>query len=223
LIMKQKILLSWSGGKDSALALHMLQKRDDFQVVGLLTTITEDYHRVSMHGVRQILVEKQADELGLPLMKVPVPRNGSEDEYRSRMRHAMLQAKGTGIEGIAFGDISLEDVREYREERLAEVKMKALFPLWGSKTAEMASYFVQQGFQAIVSCIDSRRLAKEFAGRLIDQGFLEELPTDVDPSGENGEFHSFVFCGPLYRRAVPFRRGRLILRDSFYFCDLLPY
>lgn len=221
--MKPKVLLSWSGGKDSALALYMLQKRDDFQVVGLLTTITEEYHRVSMHGVRQILVEKQADELGLPLMKVLIPRNGGEDEYRSRMRQAMLQAKGDGIEGVAFGDISLEDVRKYREERLAEVKMKALFPLWGSKTAEMAAYFIQEGFQAIVSCVDSRRLAKESAGRLIDQRFLEELPADVDPSGENGEFHTFVFWGPLYRRAVPFRRGRLVLRDSFYFRDLLPY
>jgi uncharacterized protein (TIGR00290 family) len=221
--MKQKVLLSWSGGKDSALALYMLQKRDDIQVVGLLTTITEVYYRVSMHGVRQVLVEKQAEELGLPLMKVLIPTNGGEEEYRSRMRRAMLQAKGDGIEGIAFGDIFLEDVREYREERLAEVKMKALFPLWGSKTAEMASYFIQEGFQAIVNCIDSRRLAKEFAGRLIDQRFLEELPADVDPCGENGEFHSFVFCGPLYRRAVPFQRGRLILRDSFYFRDLLPY
>jgi len=221
--MKQRVLLSWSGGKDSALALYMLQKRDDFQVVGLLTTITEEYHRVSMHGVRQILVEKQADELGLPLMKVLIPRNGGEDEYRSRMRQAMLQAKGDGIEGVAFGDISLEDVRKYREERLAEVKMKALFPLWGSKTAEMAAYFIQEGFQAIVSCVDSRRLAKESAGRLIDQRFLEELPADVDPSGENGEFHTFVFWGPLYRRAVPFRRGRLVLRDSFYFRDLLPH
>jgi len=221
--MKQRVLLSWSGGKDSALALYMLQKRDDFQVVGLLTTITEEYHRVSMHGVRQILVEKQADELGLPLMKVLIPRNGGEDEYRSRMRQAMLQAKGDGIEGVAFGDISLEDVRKYREERLAEVKMKALFPLWGSKTAEMAAYFIQEGFQAIVSCVDSRRLAKESAGRLIDQRFLEELPADVDPSGENGEFHTFVFWGPIYRRAVPFRRGRLVLRDSFYFRDLLPH
>jgi uncharacterized protein (TIGR00290 family) len=221
--MKQKVLLSWSGGKDSALALHILQKRGDFQIVGLLTTITEEYHRVSMHGVRQVLVEKQADELGLPLMKVLIPRNGSEEEYRSQMRCAMLQAKGDGIEGIAFGDIFLEDVREYRKERLAEVKMEALFPLWGSKTAEMASYFIQEGFQAIVNCIDSRRLAKEFAGRLIDQRFLEELPADVDPCGENGEFHSFVFCGPLYRRAIPFRRGRLVLRDSFYFRDLLPY
>ena len=221
--MKQRVLLSWSGGKDSALALYMLQKRDDFQVVGLLTTITEEYHRVSMHGVRQVLVEKQAEELGLPLMKVLIPRNGGEDEYRSRMRQAMLQAKGNGIEGVAFGDISLEDVRKYREERLAEVKMKALFPLWGSKTAEMAAYFIQEGFQAIVSCVDSRRLAKESAGRLIDQRFLEELPADVDPSGENGEFHTFVFWGPLYHRAVPFRRGRLVLRDSFYFRDLLPY
>lgn len=221
--MKQKVLLSWSGGKDSALALYMLQKRDDVQVVGLLTTITENYHRVSMHGVRQILVEKQADELGLPLMQVFIPRDGGEEEYRSRMQRAMLQAKGDGIEGIAFGDISLADVRAYREERLAEVKMKALFPLWGSRTAEMAAYFIQEGFQAIVSCIDSRRLAKEFVGRLIDQRFLEELPADVDPSGENGEFHSFVFWGPLYQRAIPFRRGRLVLRDSFYFRDLLPY
>jgi len=221
--MKQRVLLSWSGGKDSALALYMLQKRDDFQVVGLLTTITEEYHRVSMHGVRQVLVEKQAEELGLPLMKVLIPRNGGEDEYRSRMRQAMLQAKGNGIEGVAFGDISLEDVRKYREERLAEVKMKALFPLWGSKTAEMAAYFIQEGFQAIVSCVDSRRLAKESAGRLIDQRFLEELPADVDPSGENGEFHSFAFGGPLYQRAIPFRRGRLVLRDSFYFRDLLPH
>ena len=220
--MKQKVLLSWSGGKDSALALYVLQKRDDVQVVGLLTTITENYHRVSMHGVRQILVEKQADELGLTLMKIFIPRNGGEDEYRSRMLHAMLQAKGDGIEGIAFGDIFLEDVRAYREGRLAEVEMKALFPLWGNQTAEMAAYFIREGFQAIVSCIDSRRLAKEFAGRLIDQRFLEELPADVDPSGENGEFHSFAFGGPIYRRAIPFRRGRLVLRDSFYFRDLLP-
>jgi uncharacterized protein (TIGR00290 family) len=221
--MTQKIFLSWSGGKDSALALDRLRKRDDIQIVALLTTITEPYHRISMHGVRKSLLEQQANKLGLPLLKVLIPKDAGEDEYRSLMHQAMLQAKGNGIDGIAFGDIFLEDVREYREERLAEVKMKAFFPLWGGKTAEIASCFAQEGFQAIVTCIDSRCLGKEFAGQLIDHRFLEELPSDVDPCGENGEFHSFVFHGPLFRQEVPFRRGRIILRDSFYFCDLLPY
>jgi uncharacterized protein (TIGR00290 family) len=219
--MRKKVLLSWSGGKDSSLALDRLRKSDNFEVAGLLTTVTEPYKRVSMHGVRQVLLTQQAKEIGLPLSKVIIVENTTEEEYRDQMRRAMLEAKNDGIDGVAFGDIALEDVKRYREENLAEVDMKAFFPIWGRDTHEMASIFIKQGFKAIVTCIDSRCLKKDFVGRIVDEQFLKELPNDVDPSGENGEFHTFVFEGPIFHRAVPIRRRGIEQRDPFYFCDLI--
>jgi uncharacterized protein (TIGR00290 family) len=219
--MKKKILFSWSGGKDSALALALLQENEDYEITALLTTITEDYDRASMHGIRRLLIERQAGALGLPLQKVFISKHDSNDEYESKMRRVLEKNLAASVSSVAFGDIFLEDLRKYREEKLARMGMKAIFPIWKRDTSELADIFIRDGFRAITTCIDSKYLDKPFAGRIFNEEFLAELPPTVDPCGENGEFHSFVYDGPIFQRRVPYEKGEVVLRDNrFYFCDL---
>jgi uncharacterized protein (TIGR00290 family) len=219
----QKVIFTWSGGKDSAMALYELQKSKDYEVVALLTSVTEDYDRISMHGVRQILLEQQAQSLGLPLEKLYLTRNSSNEEYEAKMKEKLLQYKEQGVSSVIFGDIFLEDLRKYREDNLARVVMKGIFPIWKRDTAELARTFIDLGFKAVITCVDSNVLDGKFAGGYFDNRFLSELPGNVDPCGENGEFHSFVYDGPLFQERIRFRRGKVVLRDNrFYFCDLVP-
>ena len=218
----KKLLFCWSGGKDSALALHQIKKNNQYQIVSLLTTITQDYDRISLHGVRRVLVEQQAKSLGLPLHQVLIPKSCSNEIYAAKMTEALNLFKQQGVEDVAFGDIFLEDVRKYREENLAKVKMKAVFPNWGQDTAKLIRFFIAQGFRAVVSCIDTKVLDEKFLGRQLDEDFVAELPPNVDPCGENGEFHSFVYDGPIPKEPIGYKLGESVLRDSFYFRDLLP-
>jgi uncharacterized protein (TIGR00290 family) len=218
----EKVLFCWSGGKDSAMALYEIKKDHQYEIASLLTTITEGYDRVSMHGVPRALVEKQAQSLGLPLKEVFIPQNCSNQEYESRMRDTLASFKKTGVTLVAFGDVFLEEVRKYREDNLSRLGMKGLFPLWGRDSAKLTRSFIALGFHAVTTCVDAKVLEQRFAGRLLDGDFLAELPANVDPAGENGEFHSFVFDGPLFRERIPYDLGNKVLRDSLYFCDLLP-
>ena len=220
---KEKTILSWSGGKDSALALYKTQEARDYEIVSLLTTITEGYDRSSMHGIRRRLIEQQACSIGIPLEKVPLSRVSSNEEYESRMREILGQQKRKGVFKVVFGDIFLEDVRRYREERLTSIGMKGVFPLWGKDTAELARTFLRLGFKAVITCVDSEQLDPCFAGRAFDEHMLASLPAQTDPCGENGEFHSFVYDGPIFRHAIPFSKGEVVMREErFSYCDLLP-
>jgi uncharacterized protein (TIGR00290 family) len=221
-VAKETILMSWSGGKDSALSLYELQRAGGYQVAALLTTITEVYDRISMHGVRRVLLERQAEALGLPLHPIFIPPGCVNREYEWKMEQALRTHQQNGVQRVAFGDIFLEDLRKYREANLAKIGMQGLFPIWKRGTGELVRSFLALGFRAIVVCVDPRYLGAVFAGKMIDDEFLRDLPEGVDPCGENGEFHSFVFDGPLFREPVRFQPGEVVLRDSFYFCDLLP-
>ena len=218
----EKTPFCWSGGKDSAIALYEIQKSKKYNIVSLLTTITEGYDRISMHGVRRVLVEQQAKSLGLPIEEIFISKASSNEEYESKMREVLIRFKKDGVSAVAFGDIFLEDLRRYRENNLLKLGMKGLFPIWGRDTAELARTFIDLGFRAITTCVDSKVLDKRFVGRVIDAHFLDELPPGVDPAGENGEFHSFVFDGPIFGERIAYTLGEQVLRDSFYFCDLLP-
>jgi len=220
--MREKILFTWSGGKDSALAFYELIRGDLFEVAALLTTVTRTYDRISMHGVRRSLVEKQAESLGLPLEIVYLSSESSEEDYEKAMTDVLLEYRHQGISSVAFGDIHLRDIREYRERHLARVDMRGLFPLWVEDTAMLAQSFIHEGFKAVVTCVDTRRLDRSFVGRMIDKGFLASLPPEVDPCGENGEYHSFVFDAPMFERPIPCETGEVVVRDSFCFCDVLP-
>jgi len=219
----KQCLFTWSGGKDSAMALYELLQTHSFKVEALLTTVTSGYDRVSMHGVRRILLEQQAASLNIPLKMVSITTQASNDEYEQKMKEAMLEYQEQGITTVAFGDIFLADLRAYREQNLAKIGMNAVFPLWDRNTRELAQSFIDKGFRAVITCIDSRVLDKSFAGRMFDRRFLDDLPPGVDPCGENGEFHSFVFDGPLFSKKTGFLFGEAVLRDErFYFQDLLP-
>ena len=220
--MRERIILSWSGGKDSSLAYYYIQEKNACEVVALLTTVTEGYDRVSMHGVRRALLERQAESLSLPLHEVFISKEATNDEYAAKMQAALTYFQKAGVSSVVFGDIHLADVRKYREDNLSKVGMKAIFPIWGRDTVELTRSFIDLGFKAIVTCVDSKVLDKTFAGRIIDKSFLAQLPANVDPCGENGEFHSFVFDGPIFNRRIQYTVGQIVLRDSFYFCDLIP-
>lgn len=216
------MVLCWSGGKDSALALHMLRRDNGSDVIALLTTITLDYDRVSMHGVRRTLVEEQARQLGLPLDVVSIGKDASNLDYEAQMKDRLLRHQEQGVSSVAFGDIFLEDVRRYREENLARVGMVALFPLWKQKTTVLARQFIGSGFKAVVTCVDSQALDGRFVGREYDESFLADLPPSVDPCGENGEFHSFVYDGPIFPERIACATGEIVLRNErFYYCDVL--
>jgi uncharacterized protein (TIGR00290 family) len=216
------VALSWSGGKDSALALHALRREQGTLPAALLTTVTEDYGRVSMHGVRRELVHAQAHAAGVPLVEVAIPADCSNDVYEARVARVLGDAPLAGVETMAFADLFLQDIRAYREQRLATGGWKALFPLWGRDTAALAREFIDAGFEAVLVCVDPSQLDPAFAGRAFDQSLLADLPAGVDPCGENGEFHTFVHAGPIFDRPIAIQRGATVERDGFVFCDLLP-
>lgn len=245
---KPKALMCWSGGKDSAMALHRAQA--NFEVVSLLTTLNADFGRISMHGVREELLDAQASAIGLPLIKVWV-RAGSNEEYEQQMTDGLEKAKALGVTHVIFGDIFLQDLREYRERQLAKVGLTAVFPLWHSDTAALIQTFVAEGFATFTCCINDGYLDATWAGRDIDAAFIRELPAHVDPCGENGEYHTYCYAGPIYRQPIAIMRGEVIYRPlptpmpintaaqdddgkdqyvcvsqvetkGFWFCDLLP-
>lgn len=215
------VALSWSGGKDSALALWTMRE-EGIEPAALLTTFTEDYDRVSMHAVRRPLLEAQADAVGVPLVEVLIPAACVNEVYEERMAAALASPPLAEVEEFAFADLFLEDIRAYREERLAAIGRRATFPLWGRETGPLARRFVEAGFAATLVCVDPRRLERSFAGRAFDADLLRDLPAGVDPCGENGEFHTFVTAGPIFSAPVPVEPGETVERDGFVFHDLLP-
>jgi uncharacterized protein (TIGR00290 family) len=217
-----RTLLSWSSGKDSAWALHVLQQDPAIELAGLVTTINAAFDRVAMHGVRRELVEAQASAAGLPLHLLPIPYPCPNEEYERVMGTFVAGQVAQGIEAIAFGDLFLEDIRRYRENRLAGSGMRPLFPLWGRETGKLARTMVDGGLEAYVSCVDPRKLPASFAGRRFDAQLLADLPGGIDPCAENGEFHSFASAGPMFRSRIPVEVGETVTRDGFVFCDLMP-
>jgi uncharacterized protein (TIGR00290 family) len=219
---EQTVLVSWSGGKDSCFALHEIQKAPNIRVEALLTTVTRDFDRISMHGVRRALLERQAESLGLSLQQIFIARGAGNDEYEQQMGEAFVTYRDQGINVVVFGDLFLQDIRAYRERLLARFNMTGLFPVWGRDTTQFIREFIGLGFKAVIVCVDPSQLDSSFSGRLIDEDFLADLPPGVDPCGENGEFHTFVFDGPNFRKPVNFSIGEIVCRDSFWFCDLVP-
>ncbi|MGC1686470.1 MAG: hypothetical protein WA734_12680 [Candidatus Acidiferrales bacterium] len=212
----------WSTGKDSTWALHTLRQRREFDVVALLTTVNQAHSRVAMHAVRESLLEVQANAAGLPLIKVPIPSPCSNEIYESAMSVAMKRAREEGVTHVAFGDLFLEDIRRYREEKLAPCGITPLFPIWRSDTRALAEEMLAAGLRAIVTCVDPSRLSREFAGKIWNEAFVRELPSTVDPCGENGEFHTFAFAGPMFERTICIEPGQIVERDGFVFADVLP-
>ena len=217
----EPILFCWSGGKDSAMALHALVRQQQFRTTALLTTVTEGYERVSMHGVRRELLQLQAESIGLPVHEVRIPPRCLNATYEARMEQVLHRFYDRGVRKVAFGDIFLEDLRAYREEALARLGMTALFPLWKRDTRELIRLFHAERFRAIAICIDPKVLDPSFAGRELDESFFRDLPPHADPCGENGEFHTFVFAGPIFRRPILVCTGEAALRDGLVFCDLV--
>jgi len=217
--------MSWSGGKDSAIALHEILRGDQFEVVALMTSISDEYRRVSHHGVREILLDQQADALGLPLEKVYLPSGKHQpctnEVYEQIMGTVLAKFQARGVQTVAFGDLFLEDLRSWREANLAKVGMRGLFPIWRRDTTEMAHEVVRSGFKAYLSCVEGK-MGPGFVGRPYDENLLRDLPPGIDPCGENGEFHSFVHDGPIFNRPVPVRVGEIVIRDGRHYADLLP-
>jgi uncharacterized protein (TIGR00290 family) len=218
----KRILLSWSSGKDSAWALHVLRQRGTYDIVGLLTTFNQAADRVAMHGVRRVLVEQQAAAAGLPLWSVPLPWPCSNEQYESLMLESCNRAIAEGIEGVAFGDLFLQDVRAYRETQMKRAGLQPIFPLWGLPTRLLAEEMIASGLRANLTCIDTGKLDASFAGREFDAALLDELPSDVDSCGERGEFHSFVSAGPMLQAPIPVTTGEKVILDNFVFIDLVP-
>ena len=218
-----KVLVSWSTGKDSAWMLHVLKQQFPGAIGGLLTTTNEAFDRVAMHAVRRELLNAQAEAAGLPLHVVPLPWPCSNEEYERRMRTAVAGFVSQGFTHVAFGDLFLEDVRQYREQRLAGSGLEPLFPIWKTKsTAALADDMIAAGLQAHLTCINPRKLDRSFAGRAFNQELLRDLPPGIDPCGENGEFHSFAFAGPMFNHSIDIRIGDIVDRDGFVFADVLP-
>ena len=243
--MKEQIIFCWSGGKDSALALNRILHDDRYEVATLLTTCNEHFHRVSMHGVRVELLEQQAAAIGLPLEKVFVSHRSSNQEYEQKMSACLLAYKARGVTACAFGDIFLEDLKRWREENLAKVGLRGVFPIWKIDSRELIREFIALGFGSVICCVNDAYLGESAVGRNIDADFIASLPAEVDPCGENGEFHSFAFAGPVFKMPVPFTVGEKVYRPvevtppadgnssyvcpssprrtkGFWFCDLLP-
>jgi uncharacterized protein (TIGR00290 family) len=218
----EPILFCWSGGKDSAMALHTLLQQQQFRVTALLTTVTEGFERISMHGVRRELLLQQAESIGLPLHEVRIPPQCVNPIYEARMEHALRIFYDQGVRRVAFGDIFLEDLRAYREKNLARIGMTALFPIWKRDTRELIREFHAHRFRAVAVCVDPKVLDPSFAGRELNDSFFRDLPPNADPCGENGEFHTFVFDGPIFRWPIAVRTGAVVHRDGFVFCDLMP-
>lgn len=218
----KRVLLAWSSGKDSAWALKVLREDPGVEVTGLLTTVNAVHDRVAMHATRRSLLEAQARAVGLPLHVVPLPWPCPNGEYERRMAEALAEAAGRGETHVAFGDLFLEDVREYRERQLEGTGLAPLFPLWGEPTAPLARRMVEAGVRGVITCVDPARLPRAFAGRAFDHTLLEELPPGVDPCGENGEFHTCVLAGPTFHHDIPAAVGEVVERDGFVFADVVP-
>ena len=217
-----KVLVSWSTGKDSAWMLHTLQQQQPESVAGLLTTINEAFDRVAMHAVRRELLQAQADAAGLPLHVVPLPWPCSNEQYETIMKGAVERFVNDGFTHVAFGDLFLEDVRRYREERLAGSGLEPLFPIWKTKsTAALADEMIAAGLRATLTCVNPKQLDRAFAGRTFDRSLMADLPAGVDPCGENGEFHSFAHAGPMFNHSIAVRVGEIVDRDEFVFADLV--
>ena len=218
---RRNILLSWSSGKDSAWSLHVLRQKPEFEVVGLLTTVNDAYRRVAMHGVRVELLEAQAAALELPLWKVPIPSPCSNQQYELALKSAVHRAAKQNITAIAFGDLFLDDIRRYREDFFRQTELSPLFPIWGTPTPELARDMIDAGLCARLTCVDPKQLPGSFAGRNFDRQLLSDLPKGVDPCGERGEFHTFAYGGPMFRRPLRIRSGELVERDGFVFADIV--
>jgi uncharacterized protein (TIGR00290 family) len=218
----KRILLSWSSGKDSAWSLHVLRQSREYEVAGLLTTFNEEADRVAMHAVRRELVEKQAEAAGFPLWSVPLPWPCSNEQYETLMAKTCAKAVAEGIEGVAFGDLFLEDVRAYREKQLKGTGLEPIFPVWGLPTRELAREMIASGVRAKLTCVDTEKLDRRFAGREFDEELLGDLPAEVDQCGERGEFHSFVYAGPMFSVALAVSVGEIIVQGRFVFADVIP-
>lgn len=219
----EKIVVSWSGGKDSSMALYEISKDPAVEVLALLGTFRQNEDRINIHGVRRLLIEQQAKSLGLPLEKMVIKKGASDVEYEKAFLVTLQKYKVQGAKKVLFGDIFLEDVKGFREETLRKIGMHGVYPLWKKDTTELSRAFVEAGFKAVITVVDSKVLGKEFVGKTYDKEFLEALPEGVDPCGENGEFHSFVFDGPIFRQPVKFVLGEVVLVDNrFWHCDLVP-
>lgn len=234
--MKPKAIFNWSSGKDSALALYKTLQEQQFEVTSLLTSINKEFQRISMHGVHVSLLEKQAESLGFPLIKMEIPKEPSMEEYSEIMSKTMYDIKSQGVTHSIFGDIFLEDLRKYREDQLQSIGMKSVFPLWKQNTTNLINEFLSLGFKTIVTCVNETYLDKSFAGRIIDKDFINDLPENVDPCGENGEFHTFTFDGPIFKNPIAFEIGKTVKKTYpkpksdendeneeyvFWFCDLV--
>lgn len=235
--MIQKAIFNWSSGKDSALALYKTLQEGKFEITSLLTSINEEFQRISMHGVSVSLLKKQAESLGFPLIKLELPKEPSMEEYQELMSSIMSKIKSQGVTHSIFGDIFLEDLRKYREDQLQSIGMNAVFPIWKKNTADLIQEFLDLGFKTIVTCVNETYLDKSFAGRIIDESFIKDLPENVDPCGENGEFHTFTFDGPIFKNPIDFEIGEVVKKTYpkpksdeseedgeyiFWFCDLIP-
>ena len=216
----EPVLMCWSGGKDSSLALHRALRDGCLRVEALLTTVTEQYERISMHGVRRELLLAQADAIGLPLEEVRIPIKASNAIYQEAMRRLLRSYQPRGVSRVIFGDLFLEDIRAYRERQLARLDMRGLFPLWLKPTPALAREVIAAGYRAILVCVDPTQLDPAFCGREFDAQLLADLPSSVDPCGERGEFHTFVYDGPIFQQPVPVVTGEVVCRDGFWFCDL---
>ena len=215
----KRILLSWSSGKDSAWTLHVLRQRGDCEIVGLLTTVNSEFDRVAMHGTRRSVLEAQAEAAALPLWIVPLPWPCSNEIYETRMREVCARAVEDGISGVAFGDLFLRDVRSYRETQLKPTGLEPLFPLWDRPTAALAREMIAGGLRARLTCVDMKRLPADFAGREFDVDLLNDFPSSVDPCGENGEFHTCVYAGPMFKSPIELEAGEVVIREGFAFAD----
>jgi uncharacterized protein (TIGR00290 family) len=219
----KRVLLSWSSGKDSAWALHILRQRPEYELAGLLTTFNQAFDRVAMHGVRRVLVEQQAAAAGLPLWPVPLPWPCSNEQYEAIMSQVCRDAIALGIQCVAFGDLYLEDVRAYRERQLSGTGLEPLFPVWQLPTPALAREMIASGLKATLTCVDTNKIDASFAGRRFDEALLRDLPPAADPCGENGEFHSFAHAGPMFSHEISVTAGETVTRDQFVFADLLPH
>ena len=219
--MKKKVLMSWSSGKDSAWALYQLQNDPEIEMAGLFSTLNKEFNRVAMHGVRKELLEKQAESIGLPLEIINLPFPCSNIEYEKIMAEFVKESKAKGVDHFAFGDLFLEDVRNYRVEKLKDTGIKPIFPIWGECTKSLSKLMIESGLKTVITCIDPKKLSKEFVGQEFTQEFLAKLPNEVDPCGEKGEFHSFVFDGPIFKEKIDIIQGEIVERDGFVFSDIL--
>ncbi|MEM0135824.1 MAG: hypothetical protein QXU18_11490 [Thermoplasmatales archaeon] len=218
---KDHLVLSWSGGKDSSLTLSALLSQKKYDVKYLLTTVTKDYDRISMHGVRKELLIEQAKRVSIESDIVYISKGANNTEYEEAMSKKVRKYVEEGIKTIAFGDLFLEDIRKYREEKMSGTGMKCIFPLWKMNTLELAKYFIKSGFKAIICTVDPRKLGREFSGKEFDDDFISSLPEGVDPCGENGEFHTFVYDAPIFSSPIPVRKGETVMRDNFFFTDII--